>query len=85
MIYQLFGTIGLKRTLNLARTQATCADIDALYLAIDNRADALDVRFPLALRPNMGMADMHTGLHALRANFTNTCHILHLPFAYGYS
>ena len=78
MIYQLLKILLREslsdRTLYLAGTQATSADIDTLYLSVNNRAHTLDIRLPLALRPDMGMADMHAGLHSLRANFADSCH-----------
>jgi len=84
MIYQLkklqrtFDVSSLNRALNLARTQAACADIHALRLAIHNSANTLDVRMPFALCLQMGVADIHARLIPFAAYFTNMCHSLHL-------
>ena len=65
-------------TLNLAGTQAARADIDTFYLAVNNSADTLDVRFPGTLRLEMGMADVVARQLTFCTNFANTCHVLHL-------
>ena len=72
----------LDSTLYLSGTQAASADIDTLYLSVNNRAHALDVRLPLALRPNVGMADMHSGQHPLCTNLADSCHDYTPPSLY---
>ena len=64
-----------KGTLNLARTQAARADVDALHLAVNHCADALDVRLPGTLRLQVGVADVVARQLAFVADFANMCHV----------
>ena len=65
----------LEGTLNLTGTQAARADVDAFDLAVDDRADALDVRLPGTLRLQMGVADVVASELAFVADFANMCHV----------
>src|SRR6187397_3210069 len=59
---------------DLARLDATRADVDALGRALDQRTHTLDVRVPAALRPAVGVRHRHTPRGALATHFTNRCH-----------
>ena len=60
--------------LDLAGAQAARADVDVLRLAVHNRAYTLDIRLPLTLCLQMGMADIVARHLAFAANFAVTCH-----------
>lgn len=57
-------------TLNLARTKATGADVDAFNFALNDSAHALDIRFPFAFGLQVRVADIHAGHRALLTNLT---------------
>ena len=61
--------------LDLARTEAARADVDAFDLTVDDRADALDVRLPGTLRLQMGVADVVARELTFVADFANMCHV----------
>ena len=60
---------------DLAGTEAARADVDAFDLAVDDRADALDVRLPGTLRLQVGVADVVARELAFVADFANMCHV----------
>lgn len=72
-------------TLNLTRTQAARADVDTFDFAVYNSAYTLNVRFPSASRFQMGVADVVANELTSAANFTNSCHVLHLLLQRGHS
>ena len=73
-----------KGTLNLARTQAARADVDALHFTVNHCADALDVRLPGTFRLQVGVADVVAGQLAFCTKLANICHVLHLLHTQGH-
>ena len=65
----------LDSSLDLARTQATGANINALNFALNIGANALDVWLPRTLSLQMRMADIIAAELTLAAYFTYICHI----------
>ena len=64
----------LRRFDHLAGTQARCADADAFPDAVDDGADAMEVRIPAAERYVVGVTDVIAELGALTAKITFPCH-----------
>ena len=59
---------------DLAGTDATSAHLHVLGLAVDHRADALDIRQPPPLRHVVGVGDIAPSHRALAADFTSLRH-----------
>lgn len=68
----------LDSSLDLARTQATGANINTLNLALNNGTNTLNVWLPGTLGLQVGMADIVAAQLTLTAYFTYTCHVTHL-------
>ena len=78
MIYHSRYLRKLDGSLNLAGTQAAGANINTLYVALNNGTNTLDVWLPRTLSLQMGVADIVAAELTLTAYFTYTCHVTHL-------
>ena len=68
-----------RRLGDLSRANASGADLDVLWSAVDHRADALNIGQPASLAHIVGVGDLAPSHRALAADFTSLRHCRNPP------
>ena len=73
----------LNRAGHFAAAETARTNMDMPGRAVDNRRDALNIRFPHAVTTSVGVTDLYTERNAFIAIIT-FCHLLHLLVCVSY-